>query len=68
MTNNAVFNAESLNLWLAFWCDLIGAGLVGIVAAFSVGLAGGAAAGVVCYGWGIGVGACSPGPGAVSTR
>ncbi|GFR49013.1 hypothetical protein Agub_g11034, partial [Astrephomene gubernaculifera] len=38
VTNNAVFNAESLNLWLAFWCDLIGACLVGVVSAFAVGM------------------------------
>ncbi|KAG2424609.1 hypothetical protein HXX76_014334 [Chlamydomonas incerta] len=39
VTNAAVFNAESLNLWLAFWCDLIGACLVGVVSAFAVGMA-----------------------------
>ncbi|KXZ54551.1 hypothetical protein GPECTOR_4g616 [Gonium pectorale] len=38
VTNNAVFNAESLNLWLAFWCDLVGALLVGVVSAFAVAL------------------------------
>ncbi|GLC36807.1 hypothetical protein PLESTM_000504000 [Pleodorina starrii] len=38
VTNAAVFNAESLNLWLAFWCDLIGACLVGVVSAFAVGM------------------------------
>jgi ATP-binding cassette subfamily C (CFTR/MRP) protein 1 len=38
-TNAAVFNAESLNLWLAFFCDFIGASLVLIVAAFAVGMA-----------------------------
>ncbi|KAG2500519.1 hypothetical protein HYH03_001296 [Edaphochlamys debaryana] len=38
ITNAAVFNAESLNLWLAFWCDLIGASLVGVVSAFAVAL------------------------------
>ncbi|GIL86269.1 hypothetical protein Vretimale_13733 [Volvox reticuliferus] len=38
VTNAAVFNAESLNLWLAFWCDLIGAALVGVVSAFAVGM------------------------------
>ncbi|KAG2500538.1 hypothetical protein HYH03_001315 [Edaphochlamys debaryana] len=38
ITNAAVFNAESLNLWLAFWCDLIGACLVGVVSAFAVAL------------------------------
>ncbi|GLC60118.1 hypothetical protein PLESTB_001575900 [Pleodorina starrii] len=37
-TNAAVFSAESLNLWLAFWCDLIGACLVGVVSAFAVGM------------------------------
>jgi ATP-binding cassette subfamily C (CFTR/MRP) protein 1 len=41
ITNAAVFNAESLNLWLAFWCDLIGAMLVGVVSAFAVGMKGG---------------------------
>ena len=40
VTNNAVFNAESLNLWLAFWCDFIGACLVGVVSAFAVGMKG----------------------------
>ncbi len=40
VTNSAVFNAESLNLWLAFYCDLIGACLVGVVSAFAVGLKG----------------------------
>jgi ABC-type multidrug transport system fused ATPase/permease subunit len=39
-TNSAVFNAEALNLWLAFWCDLIGACLVGVVSAFAVALKG----------------------------
>ena len=34
--NKAVYNAESLNLWLAFWCDLVGALLVLVVSAFSV--------------------------------
>ncbi|PNH10694.1 Multidrug resistance-associated protein 1 [Tetrabaena socialis] len=38
ITNAAVFNAESLNLWLAFWCDFIGACLVGVVSAFAVGM------------------------------
>ncbi|KXZ44762.1 hypothetical protein GPECTOR_62g877 [Gonium pectorale] len=38
VTNAAVFNAEALNLWLAFWCDLIGALLVGVVSAFAVGM------------------------------
>ncbi|GLI68304.1 hypothetical protein VaNZ11_012665 [Volvox africanus] len=38
VTNAAVFNAEALNLWLAFWCDLIGAALVGVVSAFAVGM------------------------------
>ncbi|GIL55941.1 hypothetical protein Vafri_11394, partial [Volvox africanus] len=38
VTNAAVFNAESLNLWLAFWCDFIGACLVGVVSAFAVGM------------------------------
>jgi ATP-binding cassette subfamily C (CFTR/MRP) protein 1 len=37
-TNAAVFQAESLNLWLAFYCDIIGACLVGVVAAFAVAL------------------------------
>ncbi len=41
VTNAAVFNAETLNLWLAFWCDFIGACLVGVVSAFAVGLKGG---------------------------
>ncbi|GLC48313.1 hypothetical protein PLESTB_000082600 [Pleodorina starrii] len=38
VTNAAVFHAESLNLWLAFWCDFIGACLVGVVSAFAVGM------------------------------
>ncbi|KAG2426904.1 hypothetical protein HXX76_012691 [Chlamydomonas incerta] len=49
ITNSAVFNAESLNLWLAFWCDFIGACLVGVVSAFAVGMAkdlGGATVGL----------------------
>ncbi|KAJ9527211.1 hypothetical protein QJQ45_025467 [Haematococcus lacustris] len=35
----AVFTGESLNLWLAHWCDLYGAILVLAVSCFAVGLA-----------------------------
>ncbi len=38
ITNAAVFNAETLNLWLAFWCDMVGALLVGVVSIFAVAL------------------------------
>jgi len=34
--HRAVFNAESLNLWLAFYCDLYGAILVFAVSIFAV--------------------------------
>ena len=34
-----VFTAESLNLWLAHWCDLYGAIMVLAVACFAVGMA-----------------------------
>uniref|UniRef100_A0A7S0R9V8 Uncharacterized protein n=1 Tax=Chlamydomonas leiostraca TaxID=1034604 RepID=A0A7S0R9V8_9CHLO len=37
--NAAVFTGESLNLWLAHWCDLYGAILVLAVSCFAVGMA-----------------------------
>ena len=37
--HRAVFTGESLNLWLAHWCDLYGAILVLAVSCFAVGLA-----------------------------
>lgn len=32
----ALFNTEQAHLWLAFWCDFFGAGLVVATALFSV--------------------------------
>lgn len=37
--HSAVFTGESLNLWLAHWCDLYGAILVLAVSCFAVGMA-----------------------------